>query len=594
MIALLLLLPAPALAQAGPTAQQPTTARQDSCANGAISYVFVDSKSIFDTSDPDLDRRFRWAYNTANALHVRTRDWVIRRELLFEPGSCFDPFLLEETERLLRSYDFLARVDVFALPQPDGSWHVIVETHDEWSTRLDVRLSTTGGFGVEGIRLSEDNVLGTGQSLGLFYFEREVTQDYGISYFTPQFFGTRWDLRSEVGRTRAGTAVLQEVSYPFVGEVSRWAARQSFRREDQFFDYVVRDDVAGRSPHVLLPTREQSFELAVIRRIGRRGNMALLGGALSFEDISYPGVVEVAPEGDLGRREKAPDSLARPVLSQRTELGSIRAFALVGHRNVWWVRRQGLDSMRGQEDLRLGAEAVLALGRSLPSLERDDDLYTMLGIYAAFEAGEGLFVLRGRADARRDLTAAAGAPEWEDVYVESDLLAYLQSARLPRQTLLFRAALSGAWHTQTPYQVTLGGLQGVRGYDVGRHPGGRRLVLTLEDRFFLGWPLPDVLDLGGTVFTDVGRAWAGDAPFGADSGWRTSVGAGLRASFPAGSRSTYRVDFAWPLDPGTRLGDFRVTLSIGEWRGLHPREGDRQIMRSRTQAVGGELLTFRN
>lgn len=574
-------------------AQTPAEQAPGGCPAGEISHVIIDNKSIFDTTDPELDRRFRWAYRIANRLHVPTKEWVIRRELLFGPGSCYDAYMLEETERLLRSYGFLARVDVFPVPQPDGTHHVVVATQDEWSVRVDGRFGSSGGLGLEGVRLSEENLLGTGQALGVFWFEGEATRDIGVSYFTPQLFGTRWDLTSQVGRTRAGTVVRQEVAYPFVAEVSRWAARQSFLREDQFFEYLAWDDAGLAGAHVLLPVREQAFDLTVMRRIGRRGNVALAGMALSYQQTSYPGAIEVAPDGDFDRREPAPDSIARLVLPQRGTLDNLRAFGLVGHRNVWWTRRQGLDSMRGQEDVRLGAEAILALGKSLPSLEADDDLHTMLGLYAAFEAGDGLVVARGRADARRDLSAIAPAVEWEDVYVEAEVLGYVQSPRLPRHTLFARAAMAGGWHTRTPFQLTLGGAHALRGYDRHQLPGGRRFVATVEDRVFLGWPFPALLDMGGTVFADAGRMWAGDAPFGRDSGWRAAVGAGLRASFPAGSRSTYRLDVAWPLDRGTGWRDFQLSVSVGEWRGLAPRAQDRQLTRSRSSDVGGELFTFR-
>jgi hypothetical protein len=478
--------------------------------------------------------------------------------------------------------------------QADGTYHVIVTTHDEWSTRVDIRLSTSGGIGIEGVRVSEDNLLGTGQSLGVFYFEREVTRDYGVSYFTPQLLGTRWDVTSEIGRTRAGTVVHQEVAYPLVGEYSRWGGRQSFRREDQFFDYIIDDDTGRRGAHVLLPMREQSFDLTVIRRVGRRGNVALIGASLGYQQLSYPGAVELAAAGDFDLREPAPDSLVLEVRRQREALDNLRVYGLVGHRNVWWTRRYGLDSMRGQEDVRLGAEAVLALGRSIPAIEADDDLHTMLALYAAFDVGDVLVIARGRGDARRNLAAIAPDPEWEDIYLEADVLGYLQTDLLPRQTLFARAALTGGWNTRTPFQLTLGGVHAMRAYDRFRMPGGHRLLLTLEDRFYIGWPMRSLLDMGGTVFTDIGRMWAGDVPFGGDSGWRASVGAGLRASFPAGSRSTYRIDVAWPLDRGTRASDFRVTFSIGEWRGMTPRADDHQLIRSRTQTVGGDLFTFRH
>jgi hypothetical protein len=590
---LLVLLSAPLAAQE-PVEPPDTPVAADTCALGRISYVFIDNQSIFDTTDPELEGRFRWAYRTANALHIRTREGVIRRELLFGPGSCFDPFLLEETERLLRSYDFLSRVDVFPVPRPDGTYHVIVTTRDDWSTRLDVRVGSGGSLGLQGARLSESNLLGTGQSVSLFYFERDATRDYGVSYATPQMLGTRWDFGLAVARTRAGTALFEEVAYPFIGEVSRWAGRQSFLREDQYFDYIVADDPDRLSPHLLLPVREQSFELALVRRIGTRGNNALVGAALTYQQLSYPGALLLAPEGDFNQRMPAPDALAAQVWPQRGERHNVRAFALLGHRNVWWVRRRGLDSMRGQEDVRLGAEAIFGVGRSMPSIEVDDDLYGMLTLYTALQAGDALFVGRGRADARRDLTAPSGTTEWEDVYVETELLGYLQPSRLPRHTLFARAAATGAWHTRTPFQLTLGGVHALRGVDHQRHPGGRRLVLTMEDRFYLGWPLPTVLDLGGTAFVDAGRIWPGDAPFGTDSGWRASAGLGLRGSFPAGSRSTYRVDFAWPLEAGTGLRDFRVGFSVGELRGLYPRQDDFQLTRSRRTAVGGDIFTFRH
>ena len=119
---LIALTAAPALAQDTIPVHIPL--RTDTCTTGRISYVFIDNNSIFDTSDPDLDRRFLWAYRAANALHVRTRDWVIRRELLFGPGSCYDRYLLDETERLLRGYTFLSQVDVFEIRQPDGTLSV--------------------------------------------------------------------------------------------------------------------------------------------------------------------------------------------------------------------------------------------------------------------------------------------------------------------------------------------------------------------------------------------------------------------------------------------------------------------------------------
>jgi hypothetical protein len=244
------------LALLAAAAQEPVLpAAADTCTTGRVAEVRIDNTSIFDPEE-ESESRFEWAYRAANALHFRTRSWVIRRELLMGRGDCYDAFLVEETERLLRNYSFLARARVEGVRQPDGDWVVEVETHDEWSTTMDVRIGTNDGLKLEGFSLGEDNLLGTGNRLSGFWLERRVTREYGGAFHAPQLFRSRWDFTIEAGRTRPGTFVRQEVAYPFVGEVSEWAGRQRYVRSDRLFDYVTRS--AG-DDHVLLPDRPRGL-----------------------------------------------------------------------------------------------------------------------------------------------------------------------------------------------------------------------------------------------------------------------------------------------------------------------------------------------
>ncbi len=530
----------------------------------------------------------------ANALHVRTRRGVIERELLFGPGDCFDQYLLEETERLLRAYQFLSQVDLFGVPQPDGSYHVIVDTQDQWSTQVDLRLGLEDGLRMEGFRLRETNLLGTGQELGLFYIDRDVTRDYGIAFATPQLAGTRWDLSGALGRTRAGTLAQQVVAYPFVGEVGHWAARQSFTREDQFFDYITFDSTRIDSRHLLMPVREKNFDVGLGVRIGKRGNLTVLGAMISYEALTYPGVPQLTVGGSFDERVDADSATVNELAGQTEQLGSIRVGALLGQRNIWWVKRRGYDSLRGQQDIPLGAEAGLAFARSIPSLERDNDLVSSFRLYLGIEYGEALFVGRVRADVRRDFDAIEAEDEWKDLYSESELLNYWKPSALPRHTFLLRVASTAAWNTRTPFQLTLGGDRNLRGYREERFPGGRRLVVSAEDRIYFGWPWREVFDLGATLFIDTGRMWPGDVPFGEDSGWRATAGIGLRGSFPAGSRSSFRLDIAAPMS-GLSPSKFRVIFSATELLGITGLASpDVQLLRSRKEGVSGELFRFRN
>lgn len=564
------------------------------CATGPISFIFVDNHSIFDTTEPGLDKRFAWAYRLANSLHVRTRRQVIERELLFGPGDCFDQYLLDETERLLRNYSFISQVDIFGVPQPDGTYHVVVDTKDQWSTQVDLRVGVENGVQLEGFRLRETNFLGTGQEVGVFYVDRDVTRDYGVSFMTPQLAGTRWDLSGALGRTRAGTFAHEVVAYPFVAETGHWAARQSFRREDQFFDYVTLDSTRAETQHLLLPVREKLFDVGLGVRIGRRSNLTVLGAMISYEELTYPGGPEVSGGDDFEERVPADSQAVAALRPQTQQIGAIRFGLLLGQRNIWWVKRRGFDSMRGQQDIPLGAEAGFAFSRSIPSLERDDDLVANFRVYAGLEYGDALFIGRLRADVRRDFDAIAASREWEDLYAESEFVNYWKPAELPRHTVFLRAATTAAWNTRTPFQLTLGGDRNLRGYREERFPGGQRVVLNVEDRIYFGWPWREVIDLGGTIFLDAGRMWPGDVPFGRDSGWRTTAGIGLRGSFPAGSRSSFRLDIAAPT-AGFKTSNFRFIFSASELLGINGGNiGDVQLLRSRSEGVSGHLFRFRN
>lgn len=544
-------------ADAAPLADPP-------CETGPISVIFVDNRSIFDTTDPSLDTRFLPVYQLANRLHFTTGDAVIRRELLFREGDCYDPAILAESERLLRNFDFLASVDIFALRQDDGTYHVVVDTQDEWSTRPNVRIGVRDRRPyLKGARLRESNLIGTGQAVEVFYLEDEELREYGIQYATRQFAGTRLDFRARLARTRAGTAVDQVLEYPFVGEYGRWAARQAFQAREDEFAYVVDGEGALR---LLVPVRRVAGELVALRRFGQPGHLLMFGGGITFRTLRYIGPPSEALASDYGSREDGDATRVEEIAPQRRPVEDVRAVVMIGVRRVEWVRRRGLDSMRGQQDVALGRQVQLTLGRSIPGLGRDEALFASLSAGAATEAGPLLVSAQLWTEARRDLRS--DAPGWEDVTADAELGAYLRLGAPSSHTLVFHATGTGAWHTRAPFQLTLGGTGGLHGYATGRFPGGRRVVASLEDRIYFGSVLGGLADLGGTVFVDAGRVWAGDAPFGRDSGWRASVGVGVRGAFPAGSRSTYRVDFSVPVEHGPDGRGLRVTLTMSAGRGL--------------------------
>jgi hypothetical protein len=570
-------------------AEQPT-----GCPSGVIAHIFIDNHSIFDTSDPTLDPRFRWAYDLANRLHVRTRPEVIARELLFQAGDCFDPVLVEESARLLRSYRFIAKVDIYGIQQPGGDYHVIVDTEDEWSTQLEAKVDLSGRFKVEGLDVRERNLLGTGRELGVFYRSLEATQEYGAAYRAPQFLGSRWIVDLAVGRTRAGTLVEQEVVYPFVGEIGRWSFRELLHHRDRHFDYVLPATADTPERRILVPLTERGIHVVGYRRFGRPGNLTLLGGGFSVLELGYEDApdrgITLVEAGEYDARVPAPPDLRAPAEERIEELRNIRAVALVGKRNITWQQRRGLDSFRGRQDVRVGAEVELAVGRSLPGLRADNDLYATLDVYAGAGPPSAFFAARVRTDARRDYDADPDEFELKDIFSEGEVLLYLRPRSLSGRTVLLRTAGAAGWHVRTPYQITLGGERSLRGWPDEGLPGGRRIVFTAEDRWYAGWPVPDVADVGTSLFLDVGRIWPGEAPYGGDSGWRASIGGGLRVNFPAGGTNTFRIDAAFPVGSDGGLGRMQLLIGVGEYLGVTAPFSDPRFGRSRMPPITATTL----
>lgn len=579
-----------------PTSELTAQEGSAGCPEGTIDHIFVDPHSIFDVDNLPEDRKVRWAYDAANAVHIRTRESLVLRELPLEVGDCPDPDDMQEAARILRELRFIARADVFAVPQPDGTRHLVVDTRDDWSTRFTFAIEGDGGLRLRGGSIVEENFLGRGALLGAFYDEREEVRDFGGMIEIPRLFGTRLDSRLSLARTREGREMEQELMVPFVGEMPALAARQRVHARDDLFMYAL-DDEEEPFTHVLLPLRVERWEAAAARRFGEPGRLTLLGVGLSREEAAPeldPQQVQGIRERDFSDPEQVdPDHLER-ISRQGEARGAARLNLLLGRRHIQYVERQGLDPVRGVQDVPVGGEATLSLGPSLgflaPSnLPSPRDAFTRLRLFSGVERGAWLLQGHGVAEGRRVFSRGAAGTGWRDVLAESQLTVYRQSGADSRHTRMARLSASGAWSMTTPYQLTLGGRDGVRGLPDDANPAGHRLVATVEERIRLPeGPFSDLADFGLTFFADAGRAWAGDAPFGRASGWQGSLGGGLRIGFPAGTASVIRVDLAYPV--GSEASGLRLRFSSRDFPGLMTQPGSLQLDRSRRAGVGTEFI----
>jgi len=599
-----------AVAQSGSVAQEPPSGPDSGsgCEGAVITHVFVDNHSIFEVPPADsageVGRMRRLAGWVVNRVHWKTRSSFIEDEVLFKAGDCFDPLLLDESERILRALPFIDEAHVFLVPVADDEVHVVVDTRDDWSLKLDVRPEWDDGLRITHVSATEENFLGTGTLLGVYLANRDEQRDLGAQLRTERLAGTRVNGQLSGGRTRTGVFFTESLAYPFVGEVGQWAFIESFALREDLFRYA---GPAGASfTNASIPIQTRYGELTLGKRLGTPGDLTVLGGGLSWEDVRFdrfPDGVEVVSGFNFSAGMAADSATIDAIRPQVGPRKGAYLNVLAGKRNIRFITRRGLDAIRGEQDIRLGTEVLLALGTSLTrresSLGSDGrELRARLGWFAGAAGRSWVFNTELGIEGTRFRPDGAASGEYQDIVGEFESYLYWHpgeaprlAGEIPRHTFVVGVSGAGGWNNTLPFQLTLGGPFGVRGYDREDFPAAHRVVIHVEDRIMLDGPFRDVFDLGITLFADAGAGWRGDVPFGTDSGLRSSVGAGLRMAFPSGARNVVRLDLAVPVEEGGfRNPQFRVGYDAVS---LLTAFGTRQVRRSRAAGPASAFLGSR-
>lgn len=555
------ILTALAIASVHPTdaaAQQPdATAGGEVCTEGYISSIDVDRANVFDPESTGIGL-LAWTLRFANLFHIRTADSFVRRELLFEEGDCLSPFLVSESQRLLYSYAFVDDAEITYEPDGNGGQKVQVTTRDRWSLEVDAGVTYDDGLNLEKFQVTEENFLGQGIFAEFTHRERREARTQGFRLFTPRLFG-RTDASIGAGRDRPGNFFNQSIRYPFVGETGEYSFREGIDRATRFFSYSTGG--AEAFTNVLVPSFRQVVELSLAKRLGEEGRSFLVGATLTHDIIRFPRTPEITLLDDFDNPLLFPGPLPTDMAEQLQPSGATRLSLHVGTRRYRYEFYEGIDGLRDRLQVSLGFYAGLSVGKGMslfvpsdvPGL---DDYFGRL--HASFGAPVGSTLLHGgfTAEARHD------EGEFRDVLFDVDVVGYLRNQALPGSTLFLRASYGGGWNTYLPYQLSLGGREGVRSLKEDLFPGGRMTKFVVEERYMFPWPRRGVADIGVTAFWDVGRVSAGDAPYGVDSDWKSALGFGFRIGLPSRTRNVFRTDVAFPVGGGDPLFRFTFELNL--------------------------------
>ncbi len=96
-----------------------------------IRYIFFRKMDVFGPTIQDTSRKASsWLGKQANKLHIKTRDFVIRENLLFDRGEAVEPYIIAENERLLRELPFIDNANIVINDVRGDSVDIYVITKD--------------------------------------------------------------------------------------------------------------------------------------------------------------------------------------------------------------------------------------------------------------------------------------------------------------------------------------------------------------------------------------------------------------------------------------------------------------------------------
>ena len=496
------------------------------CHAGALPVGRIDvvRHEIFDEQGDNLS----WPFRLANRLHLRTREDVIRREVLLGPGDCLDGEALAQTERNLRQLGFLRDARVETLPETSagqGDVEIRVSTFDTWTTVPELRFAKVGNRVVWTLGLSERNLLGGGQQVEVSR-RADLDRDQTVfSFRDPRLAGSRVRVAAALFDRSDGRRTELDLARPFFALRTLW----SFRARLDAFDQL---DPVYASAERVADLRHVARWLEVEGgRAVRRTDAAALRLHLAYRN----------------RRDEVAGDLRR--------FGSLEAgLSLVEHR---FQRLRHVNRFETAEDFNLGHQLSAALAVSTRALggERGNVLFLSLSERRGVDLGPGRFLVgalgwRGRHRRGR----------WENAVGEARLdgLSRLGSRGLMLATARYRHGT----HLDPEVQLTLGAQNGLRGYPVHQWVGSRSLLLATEARRFVADDVKQLASFGVAAFAAAGYAW----PEGREVALRDLRGDVGLALLVGRNRLTtsqpgVRIDLAYAFNPAPGRG--RWLLSIG-------------------------------
>lgn len=505
----------------------------------------VEVTDIFDVREK---AESAWPYRAVNFLHIRTRDQIIRRELLLRRDQTTTRALLAESERNLRALPFIKSARIEPVPVGPNTADLRVFVQDSWTTQPQVNFGSEGGESSMSAGIEEENFLGLGKTLSVFYRDENFEKQGEIGYKDRQLFGTRWRLDTTLKTMTTGNGQNVSLLHPFYSVTTRYSYGVSidrFRQLQRIFQGGVET------------SRYDQHHRAHQLRFGIRLNRNPL----------------TANRLQIDWKHSEDDYVAQP----QTAPGTLPEQKIVNGPLLTWsreptdfIKESFIEKAGRVEDFNLGHQIKTNSGFSGRALGATEDSIP-LGFTHEFglEQGPRVFQLfsygiNGRYTMPPNQVHGG---RMRDTLYYATGNAYVSGGKEWPRVHTFHA--EGAWQ-QNPdisNEIELGGNTGLRGFKNRSFTGNKSILMNWESRVFYPDEVLRVVYLGGAIFADMGQAQPEGQGFRYQD-FHANVGLGLRFGLSRSSAGNiYRFDVAYALGPVPGDGS-RVIVSISTGPGF--------------------------
>ena len=514
-----------------------------------------------------------------NFFHVTTKERVLRREVVVQPGELWNQERIEESARRLRDPLFSSVIVVVPVKSAEaGKVDVLVVTRDIWSLRLNTQYTFQEGRLTDlALSLSENNFLGRRSVVAMALTMDQGKIEAGPLFIDKNFLNEHLELRARVNTIVNRDALFHDGELDSEGSSStvslrktlwqlssKWGGGVNFTHRyaiERRFDGtglrqvgcaagVARCVLLDRETAAMTPDDEKlpfiyrqrraSITVSAVRQFGTKVKQQVsFGHSL---DSTKPRLLDGFP----GTVEQRDPFIARVLPPSEVDSAPFISYALFTPR---FRTRRNVQTYDLAEDIRLGPDLEASYGVGLELLGSDANFqrgglgggYTLpIARVGSVRVGVG-YSTRYQDGAFRDNGASI-------------------STRIVTPTLRYgrivaESTLGTRWNERTPGFFTIGSDNGLRGFRINQFFGERVFGTQIEAR-----SIPTslwVLRLGGVAFYEVGGA----ADTLKDLRLHHDAGVGFRMLLPQTSRELFRFDRAFPLD-GAEAGNPRFSAGF--------------------------------